>query len=190
MQILTQINKILQQNKDENALQATLKFVPNASNIIGIRMPVINDLAKHYKIGGFELVKLLWQQPSYEHKILAAKILGKISKQNPLLAIQLVEKFSEQIDNWALCDTIGMQSLKSIVNTHQKETFALANKLISKKLMWQRRLALVLVEWFCRKKELQSNVNELISKVADEDEYYIKKAVIWLKASMQKHNLK
>jgi 3-methyladenine DNA glycosylase AlkD len=188
--MLTKINNQLQQQKNEAALLAAVKFVPNATNVIGVRMPVLNDLAKEYKNGGFDLVQQLWQQNTYEHKILAAKILGKISKQNPLLAIQLLKKFSVQIDNWALCDTIGMQSLKAIVGTHQKETFALANTLIGSNLMWQRRLALVLVEWYCRKKELQSSIEQLLELVKNDKEYYIKKAVVWLNSSIHKHNLK
>jgi 3-methyladenine DNA glycosylase AlkD len=103
---------------------------------------------------------------SLEERILAAKLLGKIAKQYPAYALQLVEKFSTEITNWAVCDALGMQGLKSVVKTHQKEIFALAKELNQSKNPWQRRLSLVLVEWYTRNElnhdEIKKLVNNLI----------------------------
>jgi hypothetical protein len=56
-----------------------------------------------------------------EEKILAGKLLGKIAKQDPQRTLQLVKKFSAEITNWAVCDTLGMQALKPLTVTHQKK---------------------------------------------------------------------
>lgn len=182
---LIAVQAILQMNKNVDAYNACLKFVPNAKKVIGVRMPVINEIAKQYKNENIALVKDLWKSGYYEERILAAKLLGKMAKKNPDDALQLTSLFSKDIDNWALCDTIGMQSLKPIVKTHQQEIFKLSNVLIHSNFMWQRRLALVLVEWYTRNKHHHPTIQLLINQVAKDNEYYVKKAIVWLEKGLK-----
>jgi 3-methyladenine DNA glycosylase AlkD len=112
-------------------LASQQKFVPGISKTYGVYTPILNEIAKEYKEGGFKLVRELWQSDSWEEKILAGKLLGRTAKKDPLQSLELVEKFSADINDWAVCDTLGMQALKPIVRTHQKEIFALASKLNS-----------------------------------------------------------
>ena len=98
-----------------------------------------------------------------------------------------VRKYADGIDNWAVCDTLGMQSLKSINKIRTKEVFELANTLSDSKNMWHRRLSLVLVEDFNKRPELHAAILKLIKKQKSDKEYYIKRAVVWLESSMNKH---
>src|SRR6185295_1416304 len=98
------------------------------------------------------LVEELWHCEHIEEKILAAKLLGKIAKKNPEKTLALIKKFSNNISDWAVCDTLGMQAPKQINKTHAKEIFSISNSLISSKNLWQRRLAIVLTEWYTRDK--------------------------------------
>jgi RNA:NAD 2'-phosphotransferase (TPT1/KptA family) len=43
----------------------------------------LNKLAIKYRHCGFEIVKELWKSGSFEERILASKILGKICKKDP-----------------------------------------------------------------------------------------------------------
>jgi 3-methyladenine DNA glycosylase AlkD len=186
MNMIKEIKSILKDNATEGAKISTLKFVPNAKKVYGVKMPVLNELAKTYRHGGLDLVNQLWSEGSYEERILAAKLLGKTAKQFPLESIAVVRKNSADIDNWALCDTLGMQSLKPIVKSHAEEIFTLSEKLILSKNFWQRRLALVLVEWHCREKIFHQRINKLVKQVNTDEEYYIKKAIVWINASLNK----
>lgn len=150
MQALKDIQEKLLRNANPQALAAHARLIPGTDNMYGVRMPVLNLLAKECKHGGFELVEALWQSGMMEEKILAAKILEKIAKQHPLKAIQLVKQFSKTISNWAVCDAPGMQALKPLVKTHQPAIFELANQLNKSGNPWQQRLSLVLVEWYTR----------------------------------------
>jgi 3-methyladenine DNA glycosylase AlkD len=145
-QLLKEIQECLRKNASPEALAAQLKFVPGAEKqkAYGVRLPVINQLAKDYKAGGFDLVEALWTAGSLEEKMLAAKMMAFCAKKEPTRALKLLESFSVDIADWAVCDTLGMQSLKPIVKTHQKEIFALSKKLNKSKNFWQRRLSLVL----------------------------------------------
>ncbi len=183
---LTAIQKSLKANSHRGALAAQSTFVPGVKKVYGVYTPVLNDLAKKYKEYGFELVKELWDSGALEEKIIAVKIMEKIAKKDPDHALKLVQHFAKGIDNWAVCDGVGMQALRSIVKTHREEIFDLAKKYNSSKNTWQRRLSLVLVEWYTRNKSHHTEINKLVKALENDKEYYVKKAVAWLKRNMAK----
>lgn len=184
---LIEIQKILIAKANQAAKSAHEKFVPGSEDrLYGVRTPVLNELAKQFKAGGFQLVQELWQAGALEEKILALKMLGKIAKQNPERSLKLIQLFAKNIGNWAVCDAMGMQALKPILKTHQKEIFALAWKYNNSKDFWQRRLSLVLVEWYTRVNSLHPEINKLVSNLEQDEEYYVKKAVVWIKKNFKK----
>lgn len=183
---LQAIQRTLQQQASNAVQEANNKFVPGSKKVYGVPNPFLNTLAKQFKTGGFDLVKALWASGAYEEKMIALKMLGCIAKKDAPQSLQLVQVFSTGIDNWAICDTMGMQSLKPVVKTHQQEIFALAKKFNSSKNMWQRRLSLVLVEYYTRDKTLLPQINSLVSALENDEEYYVKKAVVWIKKNISK----
>jgi 3-methyladenine DNA glycosylase AlkD len=183
---LKAIQKLLLEKSTPKALAACKKFVPGNLKIYGVRTPVLNELAKQFKAGGFTLIKQLWDAGALEEKIVAVKILQKIAKQYPEKSLQLVQYFAPGIDNWAVCDAIGMQALQSIVKTHQKEIFNLAKKYNRSANFWERRLSLVLVEWYTRDKTLHDEIKKLLKPLENDEEYYVKKAVGWIKKNFAK----
>lgn len=182
---LKEIQKLLIQNASTEAKTAHQKFVPGIYKVYGVRNPVLNDLAKQFKSGGFPLIKELWKAGSLEEKTIAVKMLGRIAKNDPEQSLQLIQTFSKNIGNWAICDAMGMQGLKPILKTHQKRIFALAWKYNSSKDFWQRRLSLVLVEWYTRIPEHHNEIKKLVKNLEDDEEYYVKKAIIWIKRNLE-----
>jgi len=184
--LLKQVQKELQANSTPEAKAAALRFVPNAQRVYGIRNPVLNVFAKKYKDGGFELVKELWASGAFEEKMLGAKMLNVICKKDPQLSLRLVTSFAKDISNWAECDTLGMQSLKPIASKIQKETFDLSAKLLKSKSLWERRLSLVIIEVYTKDKFLQPEIMKRVKALENDDEYYVKKAVDWIKRNFKK----
>jgi len=183
---LKEIQKILRAKAIPEAKSAHQYFVPGKEKVYGVRNPVLNNLAAQFKTGGFDLVEELWNAGALEEKILALKMMGKMAKKDPDRALKLTQQFAKNIGNWAVCDAMGMQALKPILKTHQKEVFALSNKYNSSKDFWQRRLSLVLVEWYTRFRELHPQIKVLVSNLEDDEEYYVKKAVVWIKKNFEK----
>jgi 3-methyladenine DNA glycosylase AlkD len=181
-----EIQKVLREKATPEARAAHEKFVPGKEKIYGVRTPVLNDLATRYKAGGFELVEKLWKTGALEEKLLAVKMLGKIAKKDPDRSLRIIQLFAENIGNWAVCDAIGMQGLKPILKTHAKEIFALAAKYNISKDFWQRRLSLVLVEWYTRVKTLHPEIKKLVRNLENDDEYYVKKAIVWINKNFEK----
>ena len=184
--LLKQIQKELKENATPEAKTAALKFVPNAEKVYGIRTPVLNLLAKKYKEGGFDLVEELWRSGAFEEKMLAAKMLNVICKKDPLFSLKLITGFSKDISDWAVCDTLGMQSLKPVARKIQTEIFDLSAKLIKSKNLWERRLSLVIIEVFTKDKSLHPEIVKRVKMLDNDDEYYVKKAVVWIKRNFEK----
>jgi len=82
-----------------------------------------------------------------------------------------------------------MQSLKPVAVKYQKEIFGLAKQLNREKNFWQRRLSLVLVEAYARDVVFHPATHALISPLRKDKEYYVKKAIVWLEKSMEKHTM-
>ena len=184
--LLKQVQKELKENATPEAKAAALKFVPNAEKVYGIRTPVLNVMAKKYKEGGFDLVKELWDSGAFEEKLLAAKLLNVICKRDPPLSLKIVAAFSKDISDWATCDSIGMQSLKPVAKKIQKEIFELSAKLVKSKNLWERRLSLVLIEVFTKDRSLHPEIVKRVKMLENDEEYYVKKAVVWIKRNFEK----
>ena len=112
--------------------------------------------------------------------------MGKIAKKDPERSLKMVALFARNIGNWAVCDAIGMQGLKPILKTHQKQIFDLAKKYNQSADFWQRRLSLVLVEWYTRIKELHPEIKKLVKALENDEEYYVKKAIVWINKNLEK----
>jgi 3-methyladenine DNA glycosylase AlkD len=183
---LSSIQKQLISLSTEATKSSIQKFVPGSQKLYGVKMPLLNELCKPLKEGGFPLVYMLWQSGSFEEKMLAAKLINNFAKKEPAEALAAVKKFSNDIQDWAVCDTLGMQSLKPISASHSKEIFALAKKLNHSKNFWQRRLSLVLVEVYAKEENMHDAINTLLQPLKTDKEYYVKKAVEWIGKSMKK----
>jgi len=185
-QQLKEIQKILIKQAIPEAKASHQKFVPGNKKIYGVRMPFLNELAGKYKSSGFELVEALWKAGALEEKVLAVKILGKIAKKDPERSLKMVTLFARNIGNWAVCDAIGMQGLKPILKSHQVKIFELAKKYNQSSDFWQRRLSLVLVEWYTRIRDLHPEIKKLVRALENDEEYYVRKAIVWINKNLEK----
>ncbi len=89
--VLTEIQDKLSTFSTEEARVAFAKFVPNSRNVYGVRLPMINNLAKQYKAHGFPLIGKLWNSGAFEERMLAIKLLNKICRKDPDLTLELLD---------------------------------------------------------------------------------------------------
>jgi 3-methyladenine DNA glycosylase AlkD len=122
-QRVSSIKQSLAAKSDEKAKGAVRKFIPTSQHVYGVRLPVLNQIAKEHREGGFELAEALWKSGAFE-KLLAAKLPGSSGIKDPDRALTLAKKFAAQITDWAVCDTLGMQGVKGIALKKQTELFA------------------------------------------------------------------
>jgi 3-methyladenine DNA glycosylase AlkD len=185
-QELKEIQQILTSKAEKSNTEFFLKMVPGKQKIYGVKTPVLNELVRKYKNGSFDLAEELWNSGALEEKIIAIKIIEKTGKTDPGRLLKLFKQFSKQIDNWAVCDGLGMQFLRAIVRTHQQEIFDLSTKFNHSKDPWQRRLSLVMVEWYTRMPGTHSEIKKLVTNLEGDKEYYVKKAIVWINRNFKK----
>lgn len=185
-QILLEIeNEMLRQSSPE-ATAATRKFVPFSQNIYGLRMPDINQLAGSYKSHGLELASVLWQKGAYEERMLAAKILERSPLSEAEKILNLVDSFKNGISNWAICDALGMQAIKKSFRKVPEKTYDMALKYLEADSYWTIRLGLVYLTHFVRKGQRLREIRMLTDPLAKHEEYYVRKAVVWVKSMLAK----
>lgn len=185
-QQLKEIQTILSAKADKKNAGFFEKMVPGKQKVYGVKTPELNLLAQRYKTYSFDLAKELWDSGALEEKIIAIKIIEKTGKSDPKQLLSLFQKFSKKVDNWAVCDGLGMQFLRGIVKTHSKEIFELAAKYNRSANFWERRLSLVMVEWYTRIGEHEKEIKKLAKNLENDDEYYVKKAVVWINRNFKK----
>lgn len=181
-----EIQQALKARSDSKNIAFTQKIAPGVIKAYGVKTPVLNLLAKEYKAFSFDLAEELWAAGSLEERIIAIKILEKTGKTDPERLLKLFRQFSGSIDNWAVCDGLGMQFLRSIVKTHTEAIFALSERFSRSSSYWQRRLSLVMLEWYTRLKKYHPRIKKLIETLEDDEEYYVQKAVAWIKRNFAK----
>lgn len=186
MSNLKEIQEILKKKSSKKVCESFKKFIPSSQNVYGVKVPVLNEIAKNYKDGGFDIVQSLWNSGAFEERLLAAKILAKASKSDPDRALKLLELFSKDISDWAVCDTLGQQGIKPIAKLKRKEIFDLSSKLVKSSNFWKRRLSLVVLESY--KKDISSHkfILSIMKQLEGDKEYYVKKAVEWTKRDIAK----
>jgi len=80
---VSSIKQALAANSDEKAKGAVRKFIPTSQHVYGVRLPLLNQIAKEHREGGFELAEALWKSGAFEETLLAAKLLGSSCKKDP-----------------------------------------------------------------------------------------------------------
>lgn len=185
-QRLSSIKQTLVAKSDSRAKAAFQKFIPTSQNVYGVRVPLLNELAKEHREGGFDLAEALWTSGAFEERLLAAKVLGLSSKTNPDQAVTLAKKFASEISDWAVCDTLAMQGLRAIAVEKKDELLIWSHKLAKSKNPWERRLALVLLTHFVEDNQSRIQIRKTLARLSGDKEYYVKKAVAWLQRDLQK----
>jgi 3-methyladenine DNA glycosylase AlkD len=183
---LKEIQKHLAAHATPGSVDFIRVMIPGEQRVYGVKTPVLNEIVKQYSKGSFDLVEELWNSGALEEKIIAIKITEKKGKEDPERLFRLFIRFSKQIDNWAVCDGMGMQFLRTVVKTHQEKIFALAAKFNISKDPWQRRLSLVMVEWYTRHSDMHSRIEQLVANLENDEEYYVRKAVRWIRRNFNK----
>ena len=185
-ELLTEVQKKLVQYATAEARLASMKFVPNTGNVYGVRMPVLNDMAKDYAQYGFQLIEALWKSGAYEERMLAVKLLSRNCRKDPDYTLRLVEDFSLEIDNWAVCDTLCSEAIRPILKLKNKEIWNLARTFLTSEKMWIRRMGIVTLIHFAKIPDRKPEVRALIQPLQDDKEYYIKKAITWITRYLDK----
>lgn len=144
-------------------------------NVIGIRTPILKDIAKKIAKGNYKDFLSLCSFKYYEELTLYGLIITNI--KNLEESISYSDIFKEKIDNWASCDLFCAGY--KIVKKNKEYFWNYINSNIISNNLWIRRLSFVLLLDYYIEEEYLNDIFNLCDKY-NTDDYYVEMAVAWL----------
>jgi len=168
--------KYLLSLKDEKYLHFQKKIVQTDYFMIGIRIPILKNIAKQITKNYYDFYLNNCTFKYYEEIIIYGLILGFGKKK-----FKNIEKniliLAKHVDNWAICDTV-IANLKQV--KYEKEIWLkFIYRYINNNNQYLVRICLVLLLDFYIEKEYLKIIFNITDNLKRE-EYYIKMAVAWL----------
>ena len=117
---------------------------------------------------------------------MAAKLLGAVALQDPRRALEFVNTVSEDLSDWAVCDTLGTQGVRPIALAQRKTIVALARRLTRSHHLWARRLAIVLLLNLAIDPTERKTIQRILAPLRSDREPYIRKALAWIDKDLGK----
>lgn len=147
--------------------------------MIGIRVPIMRDIAKKIAKGNIEEFLECAQDIYYEEVMIQGLVISHI-KDEKLFYINFKE-YINKIDNWAICDSF-CSSIK-IVRKYEEKYFKESMKLALNKEEFVSRVGLVMIlNHFINQKNLDV-IFDTLNKIQS-DKFYINMAEAWLLCEM------
>ena len=162
--------------KDEKYLEFHKKLVITNNKIIGVRSPVVKEIAKNIAKGDWR--KFIEQDivGYYEEIAIRGLVIGYI-KEDKNIVKDLIQRFFPVIDNWGICD--GFVAILNILKKNRDYFFVYLKKFIKTEEEYKVRFVLVTFLSHYMEKEYIEEIIQLCSQVKNKN-YYIKMAQAWL----------
>ena len=146
---------------------------------IGIRTPIMKDIAKQIAKGNIEEFLKYAQDHYYEEVMIQGLVISHIKDESTFY--KYFKKHIKKIDNWALCDTFC--SSCKIVEKHEDKYFTEAIELCLNSKEFISRVGLIIILNHFIKKENLSTIFDTLNKIKS-DKFYINMAQAWLVCEM------
>ena len=165
-------NRLVEMSEHKYSAFST-NIIPNAKNILGVRMPKLRAYAK-------ELAKipdiLAFQDDFYyEETLLRGMIIGYLSTDVEI-RLKMISDFVPQINNWAVCDSF-CSTLKFADKNRSRVWDFIQPYAHSQKEFEQRFCAVMLLDYFINTEYIDRTLS-LLTQI-DTSQYYSSMAVAW-----------
>lgn len=172
-----EIIKELLNNQDLEYKKFHSKLCTTKYEIIGVRVPIIKEIAKRYsKEYGIKVIDKLSNE-YYEEVLIKGLIIG-YSKESNEIRETYIKKFIPEIDNWAICDSTisNMKFIKKDLDLFYE--FITNNYQNSKDTYSLRFMIVVFLNNYLESKYIK-NILNIIDNI-NSSEYYVNMAIAWL----------
>ena len=151
------------------------RLCPNTDNIIGVRLPLLRQLAKEIAKGDWRNF-LSNSKEEYYEEILINGLVIAYAKCDVEERLNYIESFVPKIDNWAICDSF-CNTLK-FVNKNKEIMWEFIQPYLRSYNEFEIRFAVVIILNYY----ITEDYIDLVLKTLDNikhDGYYVKMAIAW-----------
>lgn len=160
---------------DEEYQKFHTSLCPGTNNIIGVRVPVLRNVAKEIVKGDWRTYLKTAQNEYYEEIMLQGMVIG-LAKMELQERLEYIKKFVPKIDNWAVCD-VTCAGLK-FTQKYMKEMWEFLRPYINSDKEFEIRFGVVMLLDFYITEEYITQVLRILNNIHHEG-YYVKMSVAW-----------
>lgn len=148
----------------------------NSLNMIGIRVPILKNIAKEISMGDYDSFIKCNSHNTYEETLIHGLIIGYI-KINFDRQLNYIDNYINLIDNWATNDVVcaNLKSFKKNKNLGYNKIL----KYLNSNNYWHVRFGIVLLLDYFICDEYIDLIIKLIANI-DTNEYYVMMSLAWL----------
>ena len=143
--------------------------------ILGIRLPIIRQIAKEISKTNYEDFLKLTKSKYYEEVLIEGLVISTIKDES--VFDKYFNKYITKIDNWGICDSF-CNSLNIVIKNPTKY-FNLCKKLSLSNEEFISRVGLIIILNYFIKQEYLKDIFNILDSITS-DKYYINMAQAWL----------
>lgn len=162
--------------KEQKYKDFSNKLNPQVNNMIGIRLPILQEIAKQIAKGDYEGFLSYRNCQYFEEVMIHGFVIGNLRNSSIEVIQDFVSHHVPKLDNWSTCDSF-CSSLK-IAKKHPKEMFDFILPYAYSNDCYKIRFFIVMCLNYYINKEYVSIVDEILQSIIS-DEYYVNMAICW-----------
>ena len=151
------------------------KLCPNTENILGVRLPLLRNMAKDLAKNNWEAYLNNPYNEYYEEIMIEGLTIGYI-KADINTRFKYIKRFIPKIDNWAIGDSF-CNNLK-FTKKNLNEVWEFISTYLSSNKEFELRFAIVMMLHYYINEEYIDRVLHILNDINHEG-YYVKMAVAW-----------
>ena len=175
MELVQKIREKLQESIDEVYQEFHTSLVPGLTNMLGVRMPKVREIAKWASGEDWQTVWEELGQDSYEELMIKGLLIGygKLTQEEQ---IQYLKRYVPLINNWGICDCCC--STWKFMKKNQDEWLSFLQSYAKSDSEFEVRFAMVaLLNYFVNENYLE-RLFQIFNETTHEG-YYVKMAIAW-----------
>ncbi|HHY28430.1 MAG TPA: DNA alkylation repair protein [Desulfitobacterium dehalogenans] len=150
-------------------------LLPNISNILGVRLPLLRKMAKEITKADWREYLKTAREDFFEEIMLQGMVIG-CAQCSPEERLSTIREFVPKINNWSVCDSFcsGLNFTKE----NMKLVWEFLQPYARSEEEFEIRFAVVMLLFYYSDKEHIEAVLEILDSIRHEG-YYVKMAVAW-----------
>lgn len=171
----TIIRNQLLEHVDEKYQEFQSKLIPDNTNLLGVRLPVLRKIAKEIAKGEWEQYLVHAPEDYFEEVMLKGLVIGYL-KVNLEEKLKWVEWFVPKISNWSICDSF-CSGIK-VTEKDRKIVWDFLMPYLNSSDEYEVRFGIVMLLNYFIEKEYIVMILTLFNFIKH-DGYYVKMALAW-----------
>lgn len=160
---------------EEDYQKFSAALIPNINNVLGVRIPLLRNLAKQIAKGDWRAYLEQAEQEYFEEVMLQGIVIGYV-KTDIEETLRFVAEFVPKIDNWSVCDSfcVGLKFTKK----NMEMVWGFLQPYLMSNKEYEIRFGVVMLLDYYIEEGYIDRVLQCLDNISHEG-YYVKMAVAW-----------